>query len=140
MTDQFKKSQWILNKPLCLIEIIEGEAIIINSDKGTYYNLPQQATLIVESLLDGFTLEEIFKLNQLDKNIENKITALIKQILNEDILQAGKIDRNKSQPNKLNIIDEAKDLHLEIYTDMKEMLELDPIHDADETVGWPKKK
>lgn len=140
MTDKFKKSQWILNKPLCLIEIIEGEAIIINSDKGTYYNLPQQATLIVESLLDGFTLEEIFKLNQLDKNIENKITALIKQILNEDILQAGKIDRNKSQPNKLSIIDEAKDIHIEIYTDMKEMLELDPIHEADETVGWPKKK
>lgn len=140
MSDQLKKSQWTLNEPLCVIEIIEGEAIIINSDKGSYYSLTAQATLIIESLLDGFTLEEIFQFNQIDKDIENKISVLIQQVLSEDIFIVGKIHKNKTHPNKLNIIDEAKDLHLEIYTDMKEMLELDPIHDADEMVGWPKKK
>jgi hypothetical protein len=140
MSDQFKESQWALNEPLCVIEIIEGEAIIINSVKGSYYSLAKQATLIIQSLLDGFTLKEIFQFNQVDKNIENKITALIEQVLSEDIFIANNIHKNKTQPNKLNIIDEAEDLNMETYTDMKEMLELDPIHDADETVGWPKKK
>jgi len=29
---------------------------------------------------------------------------------------------------------------LEVYTDMQDLLLLDPIHDVDETVGWPSPK
>ena len=140
MADHFKKLQWIFNDALCVIEILDREAIIINSEKGTYYNLPAQSTLIIESLLDGFTLEEILQFNQVNSSIENKIISLINKVVNEDILIEAKIQRNKPTPNKLSIIDETKDVHIEIYTDMKEMLELDPIHEVDETVGWPKKK
>jgi hypothetical protein len=140
MTEHFNNLQFILNDTLCVLEIIEGEAIIINSDKGSYYNLPAQSTQIIESLLDGFTLEEIFKFNQLSSGIKNKIITLINKMLHEDILIEGKINKKKLQPNKLSINDENKDIHMEIYMDMKEMLELDPIHEADETVGWPKRK
>lgn len=134
------QSQLTLNQPTCVLEIIDEEAIIIHGEKYSYYNLPPQSTLIVQSLFDGFTLEEIFTFNELNNEIKQEIILLIKKMMDEGLLVQSSIVKEKTSPYKLMINEPKQDIYIEIYTDMKEMLELDPIHEADETVGWPKKK
>lgn len=134
------QSQLTLNQPTCVLEIIDEEAIIIHSEKGSYYNLPPQSTLIIQTLFDGFTLEEIFTFNGFNHEIKQAIIELIKKMMDEGLLVQSSVAKEKTSPNKVMINDPKQDIYIEIYTDMKEMLELDPIHEADETVGWPRKK
>lgn len=140
MTDKLNKKYFQLKSPPTIMEIIDGEAILINGEKGTYYNLSPQATLILESILDGCNLEELFTFNNLESKVCQHINAIINKLISEDILiEIGNTNKNAS-PIKINIKNCEEDIIFTIYEDMQDMLALDPIHEVDEVIGWPTKK
>jgi len=61
-------------------------------------------------------------------------------LIAQDILIAIEKKGNSTEPSKLTIKNFEKDIVLTVYDDMQDMLVLDPIHEADEVVGWPVKK
>jgi hypothetical protein len=140
MSDEVNDKYYCIKSTQTVMEIIDGEAIMINGAKGTYYNLSPQATLILESLINGNTLKEISTFNKLDIEIDEFVEKMIRQLIKEDILiETGK--KNTSMlPKKLMIKNFKKDIVLSIYSDMQDMLKLDPIHETDEIIGWPVKK
>lgn len=140
MTDKLNKKYFQLKSPPTIMEIIDGEAILINGEKGTYYNLSPQATLILESILDGCNLEELFTFNNFESKVCQHINAIINKLISEDILiEIGNTNKNAS-PIKINIKNCEEDIIFTIYEDMQDMLALDPIHEVDEVIGWPTKK
>ena len=140
MTNELKTKNFRLKTPPTIMEVIDGEAIMINGEKGTYYNLSSQATLIFQSILDGCNLEEICFLNNLEPETGQHIETIIDKLINEDVLEEIDKVNNTTSPNTLMINNFQKDIVLTIYDDMQDMLALDPIHEADEMVGWPEKK
>ncbi len=141
MADKLNKKYFQLKSPPTIMEIIDGEAILINGEKGTYYNLSPQATLIFEAILNGYSLEELFTLNNLESKVCDHIYAIIDKLISEDILiEIESIKRKKVSPIELNIKNYNKDIVFTIYEDMQDMLALDPIHEVDEVIGWPSKK
>ena len=65
MTRELKTKYFSIKSPPTVMEIIDDEAIMINGEKGTYYNLSPHATLILNSILNGYSLEEISSFNNL---------------------------------------------------------------------------
>jgi hypothetical protein len=140
MTNEFKTKIFNIKSPPTVMEIIDSEAVIINGEKGYYYNLSKQASLILQSLLDGHNLGEIFSFNNFDIDTCKHIEKMVDMLIAEDILTEITDIENKSSLKKIKINDFQKEIVLTVYDDMKDMLALDPIHEADEIVGWPNKK
>lgn len=130
-------------------ETLDDEVIIVNLDTGTYYSLDSSAVWVWHALLGGYSLNHIIAAGLAGFTAsESEIAEAVTRFL--DHLQAeGLIIPANSAPDK---VVQDKDVlygsrnpgekhpfsepRLERYTDMQDLMLLDPIHDVDES-GWP---
>jgi hypothetical protein len=130
-----------LNNPPCISEVIDNDAVIINLDNGHYYHLDKTSGLIWDLLCQGYSPLNILQCLDLKKeteSLETIISTFITALLDEELLTFASASANTlNTPIK---IEGDFSLSFERYKDMKELLALDPIHESDEKIGWPKAK
>ena len=141
-----------LNSPKVVQETIEGEVIIVNLDKGDYYSLTNTGAYIWSEIERGIPqnviLQKVVKRYEgSTEEIEEALSSLIEQLQQEEIIVF--LPTNElNESVELNVHDQAnrnikkqpfESPTLNKYTDMEELLALDPIHEVDE-MGWPNAK
>ncbi len=139
-----------INTPKTSHETIDGETVIINLDSGNYYSLIGVGADVWRFIESGATVGEIIEVinHQYEgAHIENDINRFIAELQEEDLIVHDKERRPESngeintqieiETGKKRPIFEAPILNK--YTDMQDLLLLDPIHEVDET-GWPTPK
>jgi len=136
-----------INAPQVTHQTIEGEAIILNLENGAYYSTAGTGVVIWEGAVQGATAEEITAyLKQQYTGDPAAMAEATTQFLAElqqeglivsaapDVISAPAFSPSSSEPLA------AFELPaLSKYTDMQDLLLLDPIHEVDEQ-GWPFKK
>jgi hypothetical protein len=137
-----------INSSKIVHETIDGEVIIINFENGVYYSLNSAGTFIWSCIQKNFRvaeiLDEIVKVysgNQ--EEIKTEVLTFLNDLSKEELILIKKGEENEVFKEKVvpesngdtSLIKFVKP-GLQKYTDMKEMLLLDPIHEVDET-GWP---
>lgn len=150
MTENIAKDNvYTINRMKIIEETIDGEVIIINLDKGHYFSLNGTGTDIWKYIKLGTSISDIsanIKASYSDpkNSIEHSINKLLKNLLEEELIIATDQSNNNIELNSISNIDIENDNKilfiepvLEKYTDMEDLLLLDPIHDVDEQ-GWPK--
>jgi len=137
--------RFALNEPKVIQEVIDGEAIIADLGRGFYYSLDPIGSQVWDALVNGCSLNEITtelaaQFPPERESIEQGIADLLERLLREELI----IRRQNSEP----VVNRAAELLAGIaatafiapvlakYTDMEQLLLLDPIHEVDET-GWP---
>ena len=135
-----------VNTPTVTHEIIDGEAVIINLDSGNYYSLVEEGSLIWSLVEKGASASELQNVilqtyrgdvQEIDRGVQELLVQLQQENLIVPVdgaeeavdLQAPNNDNHEKplfNPPSLNK-----------YSDMQELLLLDPIHDVDDA-GWPK--
>ena len=141
-------STWFkINSPNVVHETIDNEVVIIEFKTGNYYSLEKTGADIWEWIEQGFTLGEIieFILNRYEcstAEIEDALGRFINQLQEENLVSVNsmQVSPPKDKPNQK--IDPKQPFEIPIllkYSDMQELLLLDPIHEVDET-GWPSAK
>ncbi|MTJ55294.1 PqqD family protein [Anabaena sp. UHCC 0253] len=147
LSEKFK-----INVPKVVHEMIEGEVVIVNLDGGDYYSLVTVGADIWEKLARGLSRGEILAemLNSYDSSketIEIGVNNLIAELESENLISIDATDaENQTHTNNDNLPTQAIEKlkfeppTLNKYTDMEELLALDPIHDVDQEVGWPSAK
>jgi len=121
------------------------EILAINLDKGNYFSLRGSAAQIWSLIIQGATVAAIvdFLADKYDpqrNHVPAEVERFIGDLLGHELI-APYEDQIADSP-VLAAIPEKYDLPsfgsptIEIYTDMQELLLLDPVHDADEA-GWP---
>lgn len=139
-----------VNSPEVVQETIDGEVVIVNLKKGDYYSLLNTGTEIWSQIEQGFSQDAIIdSLSQKyagnKEEIATGVDNLIKQLLAEDIITQSDNGDNRDVdfPNVEEDTNSEKPPFeipsLSKYTDMEELLALDPIHEVDE-MGWPNAK
>jgi hypothetical protein len=141
-----------INRPTVIHETIDNEVIIVEFNSGSYYSLDKAGADIWELIDGGYTVSEIVEgIGRLyegtPEEIENAVTQLIDEMQQENLVAPDSVlEKGNADAPKLRIkadleigqpIFETPNLHK--YTDMQDLLLLDPIHDVDET-GWPSAK
>ena len=142
-----------VNAPKVVHETIEGEVVIVNLDKGDYYSLVQAGADIWNGIISGISRDEIIQeMNQRyagDRaTIEKSVNDFIAQLQREELIKIDQTDESinsngKTAPIPAEINGEKPNFEppsLNKYTDMEELLALDPIHEVDTEVGWPSAK
>jgi len=136
-----------INTPTVTHETIDGEAVIINLDSGNYYSLVEAGSFIWALVERGASAGEVQNLLQQtyqgnNGDIDRGVQALLAQLQQENLIvpvdEVPAVDLTEVLPSGNG---HAKPVFnaplLNKFSDMQELLLLDPIHDVDET-GWPK--
>jgi coenzyme PQQ synthesis protein D (PqqD) len=131
-------------------EVIDGEAVIVNLDSGAYYSLEKSGATIWSLIEERCDLPSIAgavaRAYRGDAGaIRDAITELVSQLQAEQLIVLD--ERGPSSPVRPAATPSAPPADLPSFeapilhkfTDMQELLALDPIHDVD-VGGWPHQK
>jgi len=126
-------------------EILDGEAIIVNLDSGAYYSLEGVGSEVWSAVESGATLPELIELAGAKyagpaAEIAAGVAALVEELIAEALLVAdGAANGHRLQRAIAPAADRLPFVKptLEKFTDMADLLLLDPIHEVDQGQGWP---
>ena len=135
------------NSPNIIHEVIDGEAILISMETGSYYSIDSVGAVVWDHMNNGLSNSQIIEAiaAQYDgewADIEQGVQQLFDQLQAELLIVVDETAANNGHlPAENDTANsqarppfEAPTLHK--YTDMEDLLLLDPIHDVDES-GWP---
>lgn len=141
-----------INTPTVVAEVFDDEVVIINMESGIYYSLEQDGAALWRRLQQGASLSELIAETAVTYAVtSDEITPALQQFVAE--LAENQLVVAGATPTRatVSVHTQANDHFasnsvrcftppiLNKFTDMQDLLLLDPIHDVDET-GWPKRK
>lgn len=118
--------------------------MIVNLDSGRYYSLQDAGAAMWNALIAGATVDDVVEMlahrYETDQDtLQRSTIALIDELLREELIAVRSIAPTWLAPTSVNGR-ESRPFHpptLQTYTDMQDLLLLDPIHEVDDA-GWPK--
>lgn len=130
-----------LNAQFATYEVLEGEAVVVNLLSGIYYSLDKEQTYVWERLMETFSLESIALA------LSNKFSISFNDLATKIHSFACELEKENLIFKSIETCDTAVSLlpseftlreltPIQKFTEMKELLQLDPIHEVDEQ-GWP---
>lgn len=134
-------SHFRINTPHVINEVIDGEAVVINLATGDYYSLRGSGAFIwsaVEQLADAHEIAEALVAAGMPiADAEPAVRRLLGQLAAEGLVVPLEDDPRDHPSKGLVPPPAALDLPmLEKFTDMQDLILLDPVHEVDER-GWP---
>lgn len=138
-----------IKRPQVIYETIDDEVIIVEFESGNYYNLDKAGAdiwhMIESSTSVGKIIEGIAHLYKgTHAEIESVVCQIITELQRENLIIPYGIKEPESIQEYIMQAETCPETErptfeapvLKIYTDMQELLILDPIHEVDDT-GWP---
>ena len=136
--------------PDIVSEEIDGEVIIVNLRNGNYYSLSQSAAVIWAGIQQRSTLERLQ--HQLETRYSGETAAMSRDLAEliraleteqlivprppaEDAAAASAPDGDATAAKET-----YRPPQFECFTDMGDLLLLDPVHEAEDEKGWPHAK
>jgi hypothetical protein len=127
-------SRSFIPNPSVVHEQFGSESVVVNLDSGSYYSLDGSAGAIWRLVVAGASETQI--VDRLGAALESATRAFLEQLIAEAMVapgsagSAGIADLPAEPPPDLGLPLLTK------FTDMQELLQLDPIHEVDD-IGWP---
>jgi hypothetical protein len=140
-----ENSHYRIDSPPVVVETIDEETIIVNLDTGSYYELNHVGGHVLHALnagsdLDGAIAAVAGRYDMDPDSVTDAVTTLVDELVREGILQPS--DEPPSDPrSSAHASAEGSQRAYEApvlgkFTDMQELLLLDPVHEVDR-MGWP---
>ncbi|HET6515027.1 MAG TPA: PqqD family protein [Thermodesulfovibrionales bacterium] len=142
-------SRFRINSPKVIHETIDGETVLVHLDSGNYYSLDGAGADIWGLINRSFDLNGIIEWiagrYRADRGeIEEALNRLMSELQREDLIVTDEGGGSEEALGRAGCEAASHREGPEIfvhpvlhkYTDMQDLLLLDPIHDVDET-GWP---
>ncbi len=140
------QNHYRINRPRVVYETIDGESVMIDFDTGNYYSLNPIGSAIWDLVDAGASTDEIVQtLNRRydasQAQIQQAVDRLLSELQQKGLLVPDGSDRERPVPLLPSDPTEFERLsfvtpQLCEYSDMQDLLLLDPIHEVDEA-GWP---
>ena len=131
--------------PPVIHQLLDGEVIVVNLDTGVYYSLAGVAADIWVAVESGAstaeTVDELLAHHDAGRpEIESAVARFVAELEQEQLIVAAAGAERDAAPSSTNGAAKRafEEPVLHKYTDMQELLLLDPIHEVDEA-GWPEK-
>lgn len=133
-----------INQPAVITEVIDGEAIVVNLDSGAYYSLRDSACVAWELFAQQMpasvvVAQMVSRYDAAPDVIAPAVETLLAEMLQENLLVATEAAPDVESSLRVTGGDDRLPFAppvLEKFTDMADLLLLDPIHDVDDA-GWP---
>lgn len=131
------------NLPVTASENFEGETVVIHFDRGTYFSLRGSAATIWSLLqaptsISGIVAAVDGQTRLPSKDFEGLLTAFVAKLAQHDLITSSAGPAGAAAISAEAIVSLAEPPNLEAYTDLAELIAMDPVHEIDILTGWPK--
>jgi hypothetical protein len=128
-----------INEPDVTAETFEDEVIVINLANGRYHSLRGSGSWLWNALAAGLghreAIERLLAAGDSGPDAAEQVTAFIEHLAAEELLVAS-LERAGGVPADLQAPETFLAPVIETFTDMENLLAMDPIHEVD-MKGWP---
>lgn len=128
-----------INAPTCISEAVEDDLILINLTTGLYYNMRHESAKAWQALEQGAKPSDLITANTWNETQCAQFQQYLQYLLDEQLLVICPDSGNQVEVPRIDLSDTQDPFQVDVFTDMQEMLLLDPIHDASADLGWPHK-
>ena len=112
-------------------DTIDDESIVLNVSNGIYYALRNLGSKIWVLLESGISREEIHELMDSDGEHAALVDSFVEELKKESLIKKKEGDYQRNIKREEIIHDkDYRSVKLEKYTDMKDLLDLDPVHEV----------
>ena len=133
-----------IKSPDVVHETIDLETVIVNLENGVYYSLRNSGVDVWNLIEGGANLEELTstllaRYDDSPENIRKVVSELLVSLQQEGLVQvtSSKLTPNQAiAPSTNGIKSKFEPPIFEKFSDLQELLLVDPIHEVDED-GWP---
>ncbi len=128
-----------IKQPPVSHECIDGEVVIINMETGTYYSLAGLAASVWQAIVAGTTRDALLEhvaTTYASAPAGEGVAALLDELAQEGLVDLTTEPQSVSHAAALPLPYEVP--RVEKFTDLQDLLMLDPIHEVD-AAGWPHK-
>ena len=131
-----------LNQPNVISESIDGEAVIIALDTGTYYSARGPSARAWDALVAGHdpaaVADELrHSYDAAAADVEAEVAAFVAELQEHKLLVLSDDGATPDALPALEGVPPWEPLVLETFTDMQDLILLDPVHEVEPTEGWP---
>ena len=135
-----------IEKAEVVSDIIDGEAIILNRNYGDYFSTDGVGGLIWQWIGEGRSRSQILNmlnarfsasLAEIATAVDSFLADLVAHKLVREVVEGDESATETLVEPQTNPEAEFVRPTLHVYSDIRNMVLLDPIHDADENIGWP---
>jgi hypothetical protein len=141
-------SRFRVNSPQTIHQTIDGEVVIINLATGSYFSLRGSGARIWELVSDGWSPEEVAsdlagRYRARGQELQDAVGTLTTELQGEGLIVPLQADGKPPGANGGPVPVDAASLAafepplLEKFEDMQDLILLDPVHEVDESEGWP---
>lgn len=125
--------------PQCVAQEFEGEVIVLNLTSGTYYSLRDLGAALWRDLVAGHPVESLAALAAGSLGGIQPVVDFAANMEAQGLLRPASSPTTPVEEPLLvaALANGTSDLIFEIYEDMQSLFLLDPVHEVDETRGWP---
>ena len=132
-----------INAPNVNSECIDGEVIIVNLESGNYYSCVGLGAYLWSRVVAGDTIDAIVRnlvaaFSRDHVELETTVENFVSQLASEQLIVSTTSGEAPGPSIAVVLPDQFAVPELNSYSDMKDMLMLDPVHDVAD-VGWPAK-
>ena len=141
------ESGFRVQAPRVVYEVFDEEVVVLDLESGSYYSLRASAASIFQAAAAGASSGAIAAAfanghkdrgNEVHADVHAAVGTFLDSLVSEGLLVPQ--PETVTPPPRLDVPKDAGAFtppRFEKFTDMQDLLLLDPIHDVDET-GWPR--
>lgn len=126
--------------PHCVAQDFEGEIVALNLASGIYYSLRDFGAVLWRDLAAGHAVETLAELASPHLGGPRPVLDFAANVTTQGLMRpvaAAAAPAADPQIGAALAGGMAPALVFEVYEDMKSLILLDPVHEVDETRGWP---
>jgi hypothetical protein len=137
-------ARFAANHPAVVDEMIDGEVVVIDLRSGNYFSLVQSAAVIWATLATRPTHDEVAATLARVYDAEPEqcfaVSGAFLDVLVAEglVVQADALEQEGAAPELPTTGGPLPEPRLEKFDDMQQLILLDPVHEIDETAGWPR--
>jgi hypothetical protein len=120
-----------INSPAVIADTEGGETVIINLAAGHYYRLDAESAEVWSRLSSGASPDLLIAGCVNPAELESELDGIVAEFLEFELLRRADGPAVAVEPW------EFKGFSLERFTDLEDILGLDPVHEVDPAQGWP---
>jgi len=126
-----------VNSPGVIHDEIDSEVVIVDLNIGHYFRINKESSQLWNLIIKGNSISQILTSCENRSDLQLDMAKIVQNLLNLQI-----ICEVAEQSNPITELPKWKYTKFEIekFTDLEDILGLDPIHEVDEEKGWPNKQ
>jgi hypothetical protein len=134
-----------VSRPEVVGSVVDGEVVAINLDTGSYYNISGAGTAVWVAVERAASAQEVaarlaHRFDVPVDEIGTSVTRFMEELLAEGLIRPAEPDAPGADPSASDLPPDGPAAFsppvLEKFTDMEDLLLVDPVHDVSER-GWP---